>query len=146
MRFDGVEFLPDPPGRVAGAVGDAGWVAARLPGATVLAAGPDRAVWRMQPRLLAATGPVEATAAVVERAATPGVRYRVVARGPGGGSVVEISLAFLPGPGGGTAVGWVGKVVERTGLLRFVPGGVVGIAARGVAAEVWAAVRAGLGG
>ncbi len=141
IRFEGVESFPAPPAAVFAKLADAGWLARALPEAEVTETAPDRAAWKVRPKFAFMAGNLDTTAEVVNRTADERVRYRIVSRGVGSSSTVDADLEFGPGPGGGTAVKWVGDVTELGGLLKLVPRGLVQAAAHKVITDVWAAVR-----
>lgn len=142
IHFAGTETFPLPPAAVSAKLGDAGWLARCIPDATIVAADPDRAEWKVKPKLAFVSGVLDSTATVIARSADA-VTYRVTAKGVGAGSTVEAVLTFRP-TADGTAVDWTGDLTEITGLLKMVPKGLMQSAAQKVIADLWLAVRAKL--
>ena len=143
--FAGDRPFPLPVPAVAAKLSDVGWLVGTLPDVQVVAAAPDRAVWKMKPKLTFVTGHLETT---MDRTAhDPGaaVNYRVVTKGIGASSTVLIRLEFRAADGG-TVVHWTGELVEVTGLLKRVPKGLLHATTEKVIGEVWAAVGAKLSG
>lgn len=139
IHFSGVETFPAPPDVVQAKLSDAGFLAANLPDTTAVESAPDRAVWKVRPKLAFLAGDLDTIATVVERTAD-GVKYRLESKGVGSGSVVEATLQFAAADGG-TAVTWAGDVTSMSGLLKLAPKGLVQAAAQKVIADCWAALK-----
>ncbi|HEX4606843.1 MAG TPA: SRPBCC domain-containing protein [Urbifossiella sp.] len=141
--FAGDRSFPHPVAAVAAKLSDAGWLVGTLPDVQVTAAAPDRATWKMKPKLSFVTGHLDS--AMDRTALDPGVAvdFRVVTKAIGASSTVHIRLAFRAADGG-TAVPWTGELVDVTGLLKMVPKGLLQSTAEKVIDEVWAAVGAAL--
>lgn len=140
QQFQGVEQLSVPIDQAISHLTDAGWLAGSLPDATVLEATPDRAVWRVKPKLAFAAGELETTATVVERTENT-VRYRLVSKGVGSGSVMLCTLQFAATDENHTTVNWSAELTELTGLLKLVPAGLMQSAAKKVMTEIWAGIH-----
>lgn len=121
---------------------DVGWLVGTLPDVQVTAAAPDRAAWKMKPKLSFVTGHLDS--AMDRTALDPAaVAFRVVTKAIGAASTVHIRLEFRDAADG-TLVPWAGELIEVTGLLRMVPKGLLQSTAEKVIDEVWAAVGARL--
>lgn len=139
IHFQGVQTFPAPPDVVQAKLSDAGFLATHLPDATATETAPDRAAWKVRPKLAFIAGELDTVATVVERTAD-GVKYRLESKGVGSGSVVEASLTFAAADGG-TAVTWAGDITSMSGLLKLAPKGLVQAAAQKVIAECWATLK-----
>ena len=146
IHFDGDELFPATPAELYPKLSDAGFLASCLPDADVSEATPDRAVWKLKPRLAFVAGAIETTLAVANRVPGEAVAVTVRGKGVGATSTVETALALRPADGGGTAVHWSADVTALTGLLKMVPKGLIQATARTVIQDVWAAVRAKIEG
>lgn len=143
IHFEGEQRFPLPVADVAAKLSDAGFLAQSLPDAQVSEATPDRAAWKLKPKLSFLSGSLDATLTAAARDPGRSVAYRVLARAIGASSTVETRLAFDEAEGG-TVVRWSGDLVEVTGLLKMVPKGLLQATAGKVIDDVWAAVRARL--
>lgn len=141
IHFEGDEAFAVPPADLYARLSDAGFLAGCLPDAEVTAAAPDRAVWKMKPKLAFISGAIETTLTVANRVPGEAVGFAVQGKGVGATSTVETALAFRPADGGGTVVHWTADVVALTGLLKMVPRGLIQATAQTVIRDVWAAVR-----
>ena len=140
IHFEGVESYSAPPAALYPKLSDAGFLVGCLPDAEVHEATPDKAVWKLKPKLSFLTGSLDTTLTVMERVPGESVKYRIAGKAIGAASVVEALLTLKP-DGDGTAVHWSADITELTGLLKMVPKGLVQSAAQKVIADVWAAVR-----
>ena len=143
IHFEGQKQFPRPVAEVAAKLSDAGFLAGCLPDTTVSEATPDRAAWKLRPKLSFLSGSLDVVLAVTAREPGKSVAYRVTAKAIGASSTVTTALAFREADGG-TAVDWAGDLVEVTGLLKMVPKGLLQGAAESVIADIWAAVGAKL--
>jgi len=144
IHFEGDKTFPLPVAEVAAKLSDAGFLANCLPDAQVSEATPDRAVWKLRPKLSFLTGSLTVEMTTTAREAGKSVAYKVFARAMGASSTVVTELSFSEAAGGGTAVHWTGDLTEVTGLLKVVPKGLLQGAAQKVIDDVWAAVAARL--
>jgi uncharacterized protein len=145
IAFAGDRSFPLPVPEVAARLSDVGGLVGTLSDVQVVSASPERAVWKMKPKLTFVTGQLETT--MDRTALDPGaaVNYRVVTKAIGASSTVLIRLEFRAADGG-THVHWTGELVEVTGLLKMVPKGLLQATTEKVIGEVWAAVGARLSG
>ncbi len=144
IHFSGAETFAAAPDRVFAVLADAGQLANHLPDSTVTLAEPDRAEWKVRPKLAFLAGELDTTATVMDRLAGQWVKYRVESKGVGSGSVVEAELTFVA-DGTGTIVNWTAAVTAMTGLLKLAPKGLVQATAQKVIADIWAAIKAKMG-
>jgi carbon monoxide dehydrogenase subunit G len=141
-HLDGDELFPaTPPAELYPKLSDAGFLARCLPDAEVSEATPDRAAWKLKPRLAFIAGAIETTLVAKDRVPGEGVAFTVLGKGVGATSTVETTLTLRPA-GGGTAVHWTADITALTGLLKMVPKGLIQATAQAVIRDVWAAVRA----
>jgi carbon monoxide dehydrogenase subunit G len=140
-QFEGVETFALPVSAVFAKLSDAGFLAGCLSGATVGLATPDKAEWRVKPKLAFLSGSLDTTATVTARDPDARVAYQLQAKGIGASSTVDAAMTFAPTADGGTTVTWAGDIAARTGLLKLVPSSLIEGAARKVIADVWADVR-----
>lgn len=139
-KFDGVETFALPVPALYAKLSDAGFVAGCLTGATVTSAAPDKAEWRVRPKLAFLSGSLDTTATVTAREPDTSVTYEMYAKGIGASSTVRAVMNFAPSDGG-TTVTWTGEIVSLTGLLKLVPGSLIQGAAKKVIADVWADIH-----
>jgi uncharacterized protein len=140
-QFEGVETFALPLSVVFAKLTDAGFLAGCLSGATVSLATPDKAEWKVRPKLAFLSGALDTTATVTAREAETRAAYQVHAKGIGATSTVEATMAFAPTADGGTAVTWAGDITARTGLLKLVPTSMIQGSAKSVIADVWADIH-----
>jgi hypothetical protein len=144
IQFADRLHLPHASARVSACLGDARFLVDCVEAVeAVLSAEADRAVWRVASGGLVG-GPVEVTLLVAERAGDA-VRLALQGRACGAAARAEVGVAFVPAEGGGTNIGWTARVVERTGLLSFLPAPVIRSVAAGRVEEFWRRVAARLG-
>lgn len=143
MHFEGVRSFPFPTADVAVRLSDAGFLAGCLPDARVSEATPDRAAWKVKPKLSFIPGSLDAVLLATARDPGRSVEFRVVTKALGAGATVATRLEFHPADGG-TAVVWAGDLVEVTGLMKMVPKALIQSSAEKVIEEVWAGVGARL--
>ena len=144
IAFTGDRSFPQPVPTVAERLSDVGWLVGTLPDVQVTAATPERAAWRMKPRLAFMAGHLDTVMERTEHRSGEAVGFRVVTKAIGASSTVNIRLAFHPADGD-TRVAWTGELAEVTGLLKMVPKGLLQATAEKVIGDVWAAVAARLG-
>ena len=140
-QFEGVETFALPVSTVFAKLSDAGFLAGCLSGATVGLATPDKAEWKVRPKLAFLSGSLDTTAAVTARAPDARADYQIHAKGIGASSSVAAVLTFAPTADGGTAIAWTGDITARTGLLKLVPSSLIEGSAKKVIADVWADIR-----
>ncbi len=143
IPFAGEQSFPHPVGVVASKLSDAGWLVGTLPDVQVTAAGPERASWKMKPKLSFAPGLLDSTLERTSQEPGAAVGFRVATKAIGASSTVHIRLTFRAADSG-TVVPWAGELTEVTGLLKMIPKGLLQSTAEKVIAEVWAAVSARL--
>lgn len=145
IAFSGDRTFPHPVPAVAAPLADVAWLVGTLPDAQVVSAAPDRAVWKMKPRLSFVSGHLETTMDRTAHEPGEAVNFRVVTKAVGASSTVLVRLEFRAAAGG-TLVPWTGELIEVTGLLKMVPRGLLQSTAEKVIGDVWAAVGARLSG
>jgi carbon monoxide dehydrogenase subunit G len=143
IAFSGDRSFPLPVPVVAAKLSDAGWLVGVLPDAHILSAAPDRAVWKLKPKLTFVTGHLDAAMDRTEHDPGQGVGFTVVTKAIGASSTVRTRLTFHAADDG-TRVTWAGELTEVTGLLKMVPKGLLQATAEKVIGDVWAAVDLGL--
>ena len=121
IHFAGIETFAASPAELYPKFADCGFLAGCLPDAHVTVATPDRAAWRMKPKLSFVTGELETNLTVTDRTDGESVRFGVFAKGVGATSIVETSLTLKPTDAGGSEVHWTGDITAVTGLLKMVP-------------------------
>jgi carbon monoxide dehydrogenase subunit G len=143
IHFEGEKSFALPVGVVAAKLSDAAFLVGCLSDAQVVEASPNRAVWKMRPKLSFLTGGLDLTLEAIAREPGQSVTFRVFSKAIGATSTVSVVLRFREADGG-TAVPWTGDLVEVTGLLKMVPKGLLQATAQKVIDDVWAAVSAKL--
>jgi carbon monoxide dehydrogenase subunit G len=138
--FEGERTFPLPPGVVAARLGDAAFILSCLPNVVqVVEAGPDKAVWKLRTGFSFLSTTLEVALTVAER--SPGrTTYEALSRGVGASSRVKAVLTFEPSESG-TTVRYTAEIVERTGFLKVVSGGLIQAAARTVIEDTWKAIE-----
>lgn len=144
IHFEGDKAFTLPPAAVAAKLSDAAWLVGCLTDAHVTEAAPDRAVWKLKPKLSFLTGSLDATVDVTARDPGKSAAFKFFTKAIGATSTVTAVLQFSEASGGGTAVHWTGDLTEVTGLLKMVPKGLLQATAEKVIDDVWAAVSAKL--
>jgi uncharacterized protein len=145
IHFEGVELFRLPLAEVYAQLADAGALAGLLPDTDVKLATPDRAEWKVTPKLSFLSGTLDTTAVITARVPTSEVRYTLETKAIGSGSTVEAVLNFEATADGGTSVKWVGDITKLSGLLKLAPKGLIQATAGKVIADVWAAIKVKMG-
>jgi carbon monoxide dehydrogenase subunit G len=145
IHFEGDKSFPLPVAEVAAKLSDAGFLANCLPDTQLSEATPDKAVWKLKPKLSFVTGGLNVELTATAREVGKSVAFRVFTKGIGATSTVLTHLAFAEAEGGGTAIHWAGDLTEVTGLLKVIPKGLIEGSAKKVIEDVWEAVGAKLG-
>lgn len=145
IHFEGVETFDGPPAELFAKLGDAGFLAGCLPDTMVVLATPDRAEWKVKPKISFISGTFDTVATVTERNQGTQLKYRLDTKAVGSGSTVEAVLNFER-EGAGTKVQWTGDIVTLSGLMKLAPKGLVKSTSEKVIADVWAAIRTKLAG
>jgi uncharacterized protein len=139
IHFEGDRSFPMPVAEVAARLSDAGFLANCLPEATVSEATPDKAAWKIRPKLAFLTGSLNVEMTTTGREAGKSASFKVFAKALGASSTVTSTLTFAEA-GTGTAVHWIGDLIEVTGLLKMVPKGLLQSSAQKVIDDVWNAI------
>ena len=145
IHFEGDKSFAVPLPEVAAKLSDAGFLVNALPDAKVTEATPDRAAWKLRPKLAFLMGSLDTVMEVTGREPDRAVGFKVSTKAIGASSTVLTRLEFRPADGG-TLVHWTGDLTEVTGLLKMVPKGLLQSTAEKVIQDVWAAVAAKLTG
>jgi carbon monoxide dehydrogenase subunit G len=140
IHFEGDESYPVPPAALYPKLSDAGYLAKCLPDATVVEATPDRAEWKLKPKLSFMTGALDTILTATARVPGESVSYRVQGKAIGAASGVDTTLTLKPSAAG-TDVHWTADIVELTGLLKMVPKGLIQSAAQKVIVDILTAIR-----
>jgi carbon monoxide dehydrogenase subunit G len=146
IHFEGDKSFSLPVAQATARLSDAGFLANCLPDAQVSEAAPEKAVWKLKPKLSFITGSLNVEMTRTEQVPGQSVGFKVFAKAIGAASTVLTHLTFAEGESGGTKVHWTGDLTEVTGLLKIVPKGLIEGSARKVIEDVWEAVAARLGG
>ena len=144
IHFEGDRSFPLPLAQVAARLSDAGFLAGCLPDAQVSEATPDKATWKLRPKLAFLTGSLNVEMTRTAQEAGKSVAFKVYAKALGASSTVNSVLTFAEAAGGHTAVHWSGDLTEVTGLLKMVPKGLLQGSAQKVIDDVWTAIAARL--
>lgn len=125
---------------VAARLGDAAFLLSCLPNVDqVIETGPDKAVWKLRTGFSFLSTTLEITLTVTERSARRAA-YEALSRGVGASSRVVAVLSFEPA-GTGTLVRYSAELVERTGFLKVISGGLIQAAAQSVIDDTWKAIE-----
>ncbi len=145
INFEGSRTFSLPISVVAAKLSDAGFLVKCLPDTEVTEATPDKASWKLRPKLSFLTGSLHSEMVATEREAGKSVTFKVFSKVMGASSTVVTSLKFREPEGGGTTiVDWTGQLTEVTGMLKAVPKGLLQGTSQKVIEDVWAAVTAQL--
>jgi carbon monoxide dehydrogenase subunit G len=140
IHFEGEVRFPLPLAEVAEKLSDAGYLAGSLVEAEIVSATPEKAVWRIKPKLSFLTGTQTTEMTRTEHLPGEAVTFTLTTRSIGASSTVVTHLRFVADQQD-TRVLWSGDITEVTGLLKMVPQGLLEGAARKVIEDVWEAVR-----
>jgi carbon monoxide dehydrogenase subunit G len=128
---------------VAARLGDAQFLLSCLQNVEkILEATPDRAVWKLRTGFSFLSTSLEITLSVTSRTPTQAT-YEAFSRGVGATSTVRALLMFEP-VDLGTIVHYSADLVERTGFLKIVSGGLIQAAAKSVIEDTWKGIEAKL--
>jgi carbon monoxide dehydrogenase subunit G len=143
IHFEGEKSFARLAADVAAKLSDAAFLVGCLSDAQVVEATPERAVWKLRPKLSFLTGGLDLTLEATAREPGKSVAFRVFSKAIGATSTVNVTLRFREADGG-TAVPWTGDLVEVTGLLKMVPKGLLQATAQKIIDDTWAAVSSKL--
>jgi carbon monoxide dehydrogenase subunit G len=143
IHFEGDRTVPVAPAVVAARLGDAGFVLSCLDNVDqVVESGPDQAVWKLRTGFSFLSTSLEINLTVTGRSADRAA-FEAFSRGVGASSKVQAVLTFQPA-GTGTTIHYSADVVERTGFLKVVSGGLIQAAAQKVIEDTWKGIEAKL--
>jgi carbon monoxide dehydrogenase subunit G len=140
IQFEGSRLIALPITLVAAKLSDAGFLVKSLPDSEVAEATPDKAVWKLRPKLMFLAGGLNAELTATAREVGKSVAYKVFTKAMGASSTVVTKLNFRENEKGETIVDWTGELREVTGLLKAVPKGLLQGSAQKVIEDVWTAV------
>ena len=143
IPFEGDRAFALPLATTFAKLADAAFLVGCIPDVRVAEAGADRAAFKLKPKLSFVTGSLDAVLDVTGRESNRSVAFKIFTKAIGASSTVTATLHFAESAEG-TAVHWVGDLVEVTGLLKMVPKGLLQGTAEKVIEDVWAAVTARL--
>jgi len=140
IHFEGDRSFALPVDVVAARLSDAAFLVGCLRNVDqVVSADRDKAVWKLRTGFSFLSTTLEISLSVLER--TPvSATYTAISRGVGATSVVQAALHFAPSDNG-TKVRYTAGIVERTGFLKIVSGGLIQAAARSVIEDTWKAIE-----
>src|SRR5262249_12047846 len=125
IHFDGTESYPTPAAALYPKLSDAGFLVRCLPDATIAEATPDKAEWKLKPKVSFLTGSLDTTLTLTGRVPNESAAFRILGKAIGASSTVDAVLSLKPTPAGGTDVYWTADIVELSGLLKMVPKGLI---------------------
>jgi carbon monoxide dehydrogenase subunit G len=140
IHFEGEVRFPLLLPEVAEKLSDAGYLAHSLTDAEIISATPEKAVWRIKPKLSFLTGTQTTEMTRSDHRPNEAVTFTLTTRSIGASSTVVAQLRFAADPQG-TQVLWNADITEVSGLLKMVPSGLLEGAARKIIEDVWEAVR-----
>ena len=144
IHFEGDRQVPLPVVAVFPKLSDASWLVASIEDAKVSEATPDRAAFKLKPKLSFISGSLDAVMDVTARVPNQSANFKVFTKAIGASSTVTAKLTFTESDSDSTAIHWVGELVEVTGLLKMVPKGLLQGTAEKVIEDVWTALTAKL--
>ena len=140
IQFEGSRLISLPITIVSAKLSDAEFLVKSLPDSEVSVATPDRAAWKLRPKLSFLTGGLDAELTAISREAGKAVAFKIFSKAMGSSSSVITRLIFRENEKGETIVDWTGVLTEVTGLLKVVPKGLLQGTAQKVIEDVWTAV------
>jgi len=140
IQFEGSRLISLPIASVSAKLSNAEFLVKSLPDSEVTVATPDRAAWKLRPKLSFLTGGLDAELTAISREAGKSVAFKVFSKAMGSSSTVITRLIFRENEKGETIVDWTGELTEVTGLLKVVPKGLLQGTAQKVVEDVWTAV------
>jgi len=142
-KFEGDRSFALPMELVGARLSDAAFLLSCLQNVDqVVEATPDKAVWKLRTGFSFLSTTLEVTLTVTERSAGRAA-YEALSRGVGASSRVGAVLHF-EAAGTGTLVRYTAEIVERTGFLKVISGGLIQAAAKTVIDDTWKAIEAKL--
>ena len=138
-HLEGDRSFPLPVADVAAKLSDAAFLVGCLQDVTITEATHDRAAWKFRPKLAFMAGSIDVVLESTGREPGQWAAFKVMSKAIGAASTMTTRLEFREADGG-TAVHWIGDLVEVTGLLKMVPKGLLQATAEKVISDVWAAV------
>jgi carbon monoxide dehydrogenase subunit G len=144
IQFEGSRLISLPIAVVSEKLSDAGFLVKSLPDSEVSEATPNKAAWKLRPKLSFLTGGLDAELTAISREPGKAVAFKVFTKAMGSSSTVITKLNFRGNEKGETIVDWTGELAEVTGLLKVVPKGLLQGTAQKVIEDVWTAVIARL--
>jgi carbon monoxide dehydrogenase subunit G len=136
IHFEGQLWLGIPVTVAADRLADAGYLAQSLKDAEILSASPEKAAWRIKPKITFLSGTQTTELIRTDYQPQQSVTFGITTRSIGASAVVVAHLRFSP-EAEGTQVHWSADITELTGLLKMVPSGLVQQAAQQVIQEIW---------
>ena len=144
IQFEGHKSFSLPMIELSGKLSDAGFLVNCLPDSEVTVATPDKASWKLRPKLsFLSGGGLHSEMTVIAREPGKSITYKIFSKAIGASSTVLTTLVFREAESG-TDVDWTGELTEVTGLLKAVPKGLLQGTAQKVIEDVWTAVFAKL--
>lgn len=143
IQFEGNRNFPLPLPAAFQKLSDAAFLVGCLPDAKIESASPDRAVWKLKPKLSFMTGSLDAVMDRTRLEPEQCVSFQVVSKAIGASATVLATLHFQVSESS-TDVHWTGELVAVTGLLKMVPKGLLQGTAEKVIEDTWQAVEAKL--
>lgn len=144
IHFEGDRTFALPLATAFAKLADAAFLAGCIPDAKIAEAAADRAAFKIKPKISFLTGSLDANLQVTAREAGKSAAFTILTKAIGASSTVTATLQFTETEAGGTAVHWVGELVQVTGLMKMVPKGLLQGTAEKVIDDVWTAVTAKL--
>ncbi len=141
IHFEGDQTFPQAPEQLFPKLSDASFLLSCLQDVdTQTESTPDRAAWKLKPKLSFLSGSLDVWLDIVERKAPEQVRVSIHSKGIGATSTVESLLQFSPHESG-TNVHWIGDITSLTGLLKMVPKPLLQATATKIINEVWQSIH-----
>ena len=143
ITIEGRRTLPFPLTTVFGRLSDASFLATCLGPLISCEATTEAAKWRLRPTGGIVSGNVDGVTTILER--VPESKIRVEQKVKGSSFTAKTEIAFvLSDINGSTEVAWKADVLDKTGLLRMVPGSMIRTTVETSVGEIWADVEAKL--
>ena len=121
-------------------LGDAAWLAGTVPNATIVESSTESAKWTATPAMPFVTGTIETTLTILPSDVANEIRHAVQAASRGTGCSIE-AIYQVNGDDTASTVDWRIKIIEKTGLLKLVPGMMLRKYVQEGIAKAWGSIR-----
>lgn len=141
MRLSGEEIFTQDPQTIYNRLNDMQFMSQTIPGMQkVEETQPGRMVVKVKPGFSFIAGTLTLTMETSNQRPNEALTVQVKGKGIGASVVVKTDILLAP-EGNGTKLSWTAEVLERTGLLKPVPQGLIEGAASKIVNDLWESFR-----